>query len=202
VGSSNPGVWKYTEEMNPITFDAISADHASGRVTVRWSVAGDDGVQGYRVYRALAGEPGLNCLTSSAVSAEAPRQFFDDGVEPGKSYDYRVTAITPDGEWVSPIVSISVPEVSLDLLQNYPNPFNPTTTIPVVLPQRSTVHLAVYDVTGALITTLVDQDLGPGRHGITWNGTDVRGNVVSAGVYFCRLTTTGVTLSRKMVLLK
>jgi flagellar hook assembly protein FlgD len=98
------------------------------------------------------------------------------------------------------------PAVSVNHLeQNYPNPFNPSTTIAFSLADgpRRPVRLAVFDVTGALVRTLYDGHLGPGRHSFAWDGRNDRGQRVGSGVYFYRLAGDGgFTETRKMVLLK
>ena len=94
------------------------------------------------------------------------------------------------------------PPLALQLDQNHPNPFNPSTTISFVMPVKTRAMLAVYDVAGRHVRTLVDdvRDAGPNRAG--WDGRDARGNAVGSGVYLYRLTAEGRSLSRKMVLLK
>jgi FlgD Ig-like domain len=88
--------------------------------------------------------------------------------------------------------------------QNYPNPFNPTTRIAYEVEEgaRGNVTLAVFDVTGARVRTLVDEPARPGLHAIAWDGRNARGETVGSGIYFYRLTTPARTLTRKMVLLK
>ncbi|HXV13755.1 MAG TPA: FlgD immunoglobulin-like domain containing protein [Candidatus Krumholzibacteria bacterium] len=89
------------------------------------------------------------------------------------------------------------------VLESYPNPFNPSTTIRFALPKAETVSLAVYDVTGRLVRTLLDDARKPaGFFEAQWNGTDSNGRQVASGVYFFRLTTSTETLTRKAVLLK
>lgn len=90
----------------------------------------------------------------------------------------------------------------LSLRQNYPNPFNPGTTIAFTLPERARVTLAIYDVSGRLVNTLVDDVVGRGRQQHAWNGRDASGNPVSSGVYFYRLTAGGRTLTKKMVMIR
>jgi hypothetical protein len=88
------------------------------------------------------------------------------------------------------------------LHQNHPNPFNPTTVISYDLVSNSRVSLKVYDVSGRLVKTLVDDNRPAGRQSATWDGTDNAGNHVSSGVYFYRLNTAGNVFTKKMVLLK
>jgi hypothetical protein len=88
------------------------------------------------------------------------------------------------------------------LHQNHPNPFNPTTVIQYDLVAASKVSLRVYDVSGRLVRTLVDDNRPAGRQSAVWDGMDNSGNRVSSGVYFYRLETGAVVFTRKMVLLK
>lgn len=83
-----------------------------------------------------------------------------------------------------------------------PNPFNPAAVVAYALPERAAVELAVFDISGRLVATLVDGDVGPGRHEVLWNGANDRGEHVASGVYFCRISALGEEHSRKMVLMK
>ena len=88
------------------------------------------------------------------------------------------------------------------LQQNHPNPLNPTTTIEFSLDRQARATLAIYDVQGRLVRTLVDDIIGSGYQERIWDGKDSQGNPVSSGVYFYRLTAGNKTLTKKMVLLK
>ena len=75
-----------------------------------------------------------------------------------------------------------------DLLQNYPNPFNPTTTIEYTISNPGKVFLAVYNILGQHIRTLIQDYQTGGTHRTIWDGTDRTGNRVVSGVYFYKLT--------------
>ncbi len=91
---------------------------------------------------------------------------------------------------------------SFGLLQNYPNPFNPETRIEYEVKQPGRVNVAVYDVQGRLIATLLDADRNAGTYDVTWNGRDAAGQQVASGTYIYRLTMDGQAVSRKMVMVK
>jgi hypothetical protein len=84
----------------------------------------------------------------------------------------------------------------------YPNPFNPRTTVKFTLAARTDVTVAVYDVRGALVRTLVQGTLGAGEHTAGWDGTDMHGQAVATGVYFTRMIAGSFEQTRKMVLVK
>ncbi len=76
---------------------------------------------------------------------------------------------------------------------NFPNPFNPSTTINFSIHSDSKVELAVYNVKGQKVKTLVDDDIGKGSHLFIWNGNDDNNNLVSSGVYLYKLNINGRT---------
>jgi len=80
----------------------------------------------------------------------------------------------------------SLPGV-LALGLNYPNPFNPQTVIPLHLPVRAHVELAVFNETGQRVAMLVDGERPAGRHAVLWDGRDDGGCELGSGVYLCRL---------------
>jgi hypothetical protein len=90
------------------------------------------------------------------------------------------------------------------LFQNVPNPFNPITTIEfeVAGRQPQSVLLAIYNVRGRLVRTLVNRDLFPGRYAEIWDGRDDGARRTASGVYFYRLVTHDAVLTRKMLLLQ
>ena len=88
------------------------------------------------------------------------------------------------------------------LHQSYPNPFNPQVTIQFDLPVSCDVDLAIYDVLGRRVRTLVAGLQPAGSRTITWDGKDQNGSRVSSGIYFYRLTAGGFVETKKMVLMK
>jgi hypothetical protein len=105
----------------------------------------------------------------------------------------------------TPCISLSsapAPVHRLFLAQNSPNPFNPATTISFGLAAPGRIELAIYDLVGRRIRTLVSGMLEPGEYDLQWDGRDDRSVAVSSGVYVYRLICAERTLSRSMVLLK
>lgn len=88
------------------------------------------------------------------------------------------------------------------LSQNYPNPFNPSTNIRFTLKNAEHVKLVVFNMLGQKVRTLADQQMMAGSYIATWDGRDDRGNQLSSGVYYYRLETQSLTVTRNMVLLK
>jgi hypothetical protein len=89
-----------------------------------------------------------------------------------------------------------------NLAQNFPNPFNPSTTIAYSIADDTNVDLRIYDVTGALVKTLVDDFRKKNNYKIVWDGINNQGNSVASGVYFYRLIAGDFRATKKMVLLR
>ena len=83
------------------------------------------------------------------------------------------------------------------LHQNYPNPFNPNTTIRFEVETHRHATLHIYDITGRVVKTLVDEQLQPGEYEVQWDASNV-----ASGVYFYRLHAGDRQITRKLVLLK
>jgi len=68
------------------------------------------------------------------------------------------------------------------IAQKHPNIFNPVTTISYYLPRDSDVTLTIYDITGRLIETIVDQKQNGGHYTVQWDASDL-----PSGVHFHRI---------------
>ena len=86
--------------------------------------------------------------------------------------------------------------------QNYPNPFNPTTQIRYDLPEDALVSIAIYDVMGRRIRSLMNTSQTAGYHTIRWDARNDMGEGVSAGMYIYTIQAGEFRAMKKMVLLK
>jgi hypothetical protein len=91
---------------------------------------------------------------------------------------------------------------AFSLFQNYPNPFNPETVIRYALPENCYVELAIYNILGQKVKTLVNQYQNAGYKMVLWNGRDDKGNEIASGVYFCKIRTPRYSETKKMVSLR
>jgi flagellar hook assembly protein FlgD len=92
------------------------------------------------------------------------------------------------------------PPQATSLAAIYPNPFNPRTTIAYELAEAATVKLAIYDVRGMQVRVLEAGNRPSGRHQTIWDGQDDKGRAIPTGTYFCRLTTSQGSQTRKLTL--
>jgi len=80
---------------------------------------------------------------------------------------------------------------------NFPNPFNYKTNIKFTLSKQAYVLIKIYDITGKLITTLMDSDKKPGTYQIEFNASNL-----SSGVYFLEFNVDGIREFKKLLLIK
>ena len=102
--------------------------------------------------------------------------------------------------WVGIYISVDKSQERqkvFSLYQNNPNPFNPTTTISFSLPSTEPVNLKIYDSTGKLVTTLIDNSVSAGVHNVDWNARDF-----SSGIYLYRIEAGEFVETKKMLLIK
>lgn len=95
-------------------------------------------------------------------------------------------------EWNAPRASLSVGPV----------PCFGVLSIGFTLPESGRTVVSVYDMTGRVVATPVDDVLAAGDHSVVWGCSGQGAGSVPAGVYFCRLETASASISRRLVLLR
>ncbi len=133
-------------------------------------------------------------------NSNSPKQYsFEERINGAGNLFYRLKQIDTDGtaEYSEPIeVLVAMPRM-VELHQNYPNPFNPVTNISYSLPERTSVLLRVFDVSGQLVQTLVHGFQEAGVHTASFNG-----EALPSGMYFLNLQTPSGMETRKIQLIK
>jgi N-acetylneuraminic acid mutarotase len=98
---------------------------------------------------------------------------------------------------VTSVVEYPLAPLKFSLEQNYPNPFNPSTSIQYRLRESGFSSLAIYDLRGYEVHTLLYEFQAPGDYTVHFQADQL-----ASGVYFYRLTSGGLSQTRKMLLLK
>jgi hypothetical protein len=127
-----------------------------------------------------------------ALQAQCPAGDLDGDVEDSEFTWFPFTT-TSDG---------IAEETGIFLYPTRPNPSSGSTTIEMFLPGTRKVHLAIFDVRGRKVETIVSGELERGRHHLGWDGKTSSGAPAAQGVYFLKLNTGDTALTRKIVLLK
>ncbi|HEY5125488.1 MAG TPA: SBBP repeat-containing protein [Ignavibacteria bacterium] len=141
-----------------------------------------------------------------AFLLEGEDKIFVTGRAYGNNTGYDITTLELSQTNSIRNVGNEIP-ANFSLYQNYPNPFNPTTKIRFEIPATLSfphapsgnpyIRLAVFDITGREIATLVNEFLQPGSYKVTFDGSNL-----PSGIYFCKLQAGGFTETKKIVLLK
>jgi hypothetical protein len=193
-----------------------------GRLRVQWEVesvgAPFDGVGLQQTAFAMSPAP---------VNGVGSLQSFDgfaSGVSPGARQHVRVRTQTrspffPRSPWFSPQgngateadlstsgtpVSVGDPDglpAMLALAPPYPNPASRAVTFAFTLPRAGEVELAIFDLAGRRVASVVAGLRAGGTQRARWDGRDAAGGEAKQGVYFAKLTSAGRSVARKVIVL-
>ena len=83
------------------------------------------------------------------------------------------------------------------LLQNYPNPFNPSTTIKYSLYHRAHIQIEIFDISGKMVSSLINEVRQKGTYTIKFDGSKL-----ACGIYFYRLKAMNKVIMKKMILIR
>lgn len=108
-----------------------------------------------------------------------------------------VNTVIEDSNLVTDINEDEIIPAEIRLDQNYPNPFNPETIISFSIPERSTIKLSIFDISGKEVEVLYDGEIAAGSHRQIFNAANL-----ASGIYFCMLITKTEKVTMKMTLLK
>ena len=156
-----------------------------------------------------ASEEGVRFATFTAHRSPLGLVFDTDNAldEPfqGDGFVLSWTEGDPDGDdIVGPFndPSEGVVPAEFALAQNFPNPFNASTTIAFQLAFASQVELAVYNISGQRVRTLISGSLPAGHHRLQWDGRNDRGEPAASGAYLYQLSASDFVATRQLMLLK
>ncbi|MEK6565228.1 MAG: T9SS type A sorting domain-containing protein, partial [Bacteroidota bacterium] len=161
-----------------------------------YAVASDGSVAGYGVSDAT-GSYSISGIAPQTYTVYNDRMGFEEpvGTTSSPSYDasgnpqpstanFDIVETTTDVEGT--VVEIPT-EYRLE--QNYPNPFNPTTKIAFSIPKTEHVTIAVFNILGQKVATVVDRNFDAGTFTVSWNARNDGGVPLATGVYLYRITT-------------
>ena len=96
-------------------------------------------------------------------------------------------------------IDLSINELpnTYSLLPAYPNPFNPVTNIGYTIPRDSFVKILVYDISGRIVSELVNKQQSPGEYFIDWDASQF-----ASGMYLVQMSLPGYNKTQKLLLLK
>ena len=168
-------------ESGGVVRGIFAAGFSGGSASGIWTSNDDEPLTPELMQELLAGNIYLNLHTDAYRGGEIRGQVLPGGVV---------------ATGVEPVPGGELPS-AFALEQNYPNPFNPVTSISFSLAVPDHAVLAVYDLLGRHVATLVDEALLAGRYQVSFDG-----GTLSSGLYIYRLTAGERQVARRMLLLK
>lgn len=185
----------------PVELTSFTAEVSGNSVTLNWKTATETNNRGFAVQRKTSnsGWTNISFVNGNGTSTQSHEySYADNNLETGK-YSYRLKQVDMDGSSeFSNVVDADVEApAKFELAQNYPNPFNPTTKIDFSVPSNSNVKLTVYNVLGQQIAILANGFMKSGNHTVDFNAAGL-----NSGLYFYKLESNGVSLVKKMMLVK
>ena len=187
----------------PVELISFNAEIDENGIVLKWETATETNNFGFEVERSSDNKTfeKIGLIKGKGTTTEKQEYIFRDASVSSKSkFYYRLKQVDYDGTVTySDVIEVdySIIPDEFSLSQNYPNPFNPVTTIKFGIPKEVKVTLKVYDALGSEVTTIVNQELGPGYYLYEWNGAQY-----SNGVYFYSLTADRFVSTKKLILLK
>lgn len=190
LGTVQAGTWHKIE---------VSADTRANRVVVLidGTVAGE--------YRPSSGSiSGLTYVDMAGASANA---YFVDDVTIRRHCVPEPTCLVGNemsrGSWLTAVALHEDHDApTLLLAPAGPNPTSAAATLRFVLPRASKVQLAILDVAGRHVRTLLDRPVPAGTGTIAWDGRDDRGRLAPVGIYWVLMRSDDGHRTQKLALVR
>lgn len=191
------------ESLLPVELTSFTAQVTSSNVNLSWTTATEINNLGFEIERSVDNKNFITVgfVKGSGTVTEPKSYLFKDNysVKGTQTVYYRLKQVDYNGTYdysdaISVVLDIPA-EYSLG--QNYPNPFNPSTKIKYSVPQNGLVSIVVYDVTGQVVSTLVNEVKEAGNYEVDFNAAGL-----SSGIYFYIMTSNEFTQIKKMSILK
>ena len=191
----------------PVELTSFTASVDKKGVTLNWETATEVSNHGFDIERALVSADGKTSdfaklgFVNGNGNSNSPKSysFVDNKAVYGK-YVYRLKQIDTDGKFAySKTTEANVNNLPTTFVmeQNYPNPFNPSTTIKFSVPKESFVNVAVYNMLGQKVATIVNETMKEGAYEKTFNASNL-----SSGNYVYVMTAGDSKIVKKMTLVK
>jgi len=181
--------YKYLD-LPPRIPQNFSALRDSDTVLFKWNKNTESDFKFYRLYRDTSANFNID---SSKLIAELTDTFYTDILpSDAKSLYYKLTSTDRQGneseggeEIVIVVTGINEYNIIVSdyyLYQNYPNPFNPSTRIAYRLHKRGYVKMYLYDITGSILSVLVNEEKEAGYYEVEYTPKEL-----SSGIYVYKL---------------
>ncbi|HQM37269.1 MAG TPA: T9SS type A sorting domain-containing protein, partial [Candidatus Marinimicrobia bacterium] len=196
----------------PVELASFNATAGNGNITLKWITESEIENLGFNIYRSTSRDGEFVMLNAKLIAGAGSSSesheysYIDRDVKSGLTYWYKLEDVDYNGktEFHGPISAVlaNTTPTEFGLHKNYPNPFNPVTTISYDLAKDVYVELAVYNILGGKVITLVNGNQPAGSYQLEWDGRDSRGLIVSSGMYLLRINAGNYCKTNKMVFVR
>lgn len=197
----------------PVELSAFTATSSDSKVALYWRTESEIENLGFNIYRSQNSNKPFTMINNQLIpgagnsSSRHEYEYVDKDVTNGVTYWYKLEDVDYSGhtELHGPVSATPMKRsapIEFRLYPNYPNPFNPITTISYDLIEEGYVELAVYNMRGEKVTTLMQGKQAAGSYRMSWDGTDRNGGIVSSGIYFLRIVSGSYCKTSKMVFIR
>jgi hypothetical protein len=200
----------------PIEINSFNSNVTERQVNLSWTTKTEQNSSRFEIERSIVNANGATGVWAAvgvvpaSGSSNSPKKysFTEKDLQAGKQ-QYRLKLVDNNGSFkYSSVIEteIAIPK-NFEVSQNYPNPFNPSTRINYSLPFDSRVTVEVFNITGASIGQILNQEQSAGYYSVNFNSSGLYKSIAS-GVYIYRVTaadkSSGKSFSsiKKMMLLK
>jgi len=201
--ASQPALASSKDNLSPAAIQGFTGGAVDSEIFLSWNQNKEKDLKEYHLYRSVSIDVDLDTTDVYAVTTDTT--FTEEAPSSNMYYFVRAVDIHdnagPSEQWLYEMTGINntienQPQKYF-LSQNYPNPFNPVTSIRYQITSPDKVELTVFNTIGQKVKVLVNKKQTAGNYRVTFNGGSL-----PSGVYFYRLKTKGIMLTRKMLLVK
>ena len=201
--------YQLSDFFNPHALQNFTLNALENYVSLTWDVIENSDLN-YYVLEKSTDNTFLDNVETFYLSSNG---YNDHDIESDIEYFYRVY-YSLDNQFsnFSDTLSITLEFINIEnntlmpsspiLYQNYPNPFNPTTSIKYNLSKKTNVNIKIFNLNGRIMMDYIKANQPLGSYSTKWNGTNMNGQLVPAGMYFYSLQTKNYKQTRKMILIK
>ncbi len=192
----------------PVELQSLTSEIDNNNVTLKWITSSENNNSGFDIERKSGNNnwQRVSFVQGNGTSNTVHSYSYRDKLINTGIYNYRLKQIDYNGNYkyynLNSDVNIGAPKKFV-LKQNYPNPFNPTTNIEYELPNDSKVTINVYDVTGRLAATLVNEIQSAGYYKTQFDAGKLN---LASGLYIYQIVSESASIknvkSMKMMLIK
>jgi hypothetical protein len=188
----------FYDEPTGVVVEFFNAEWKEGVAELSWSVSNGSTFSGFNLYREPEDGSGKTLVNGALITGGSPFEYEDTAASPAYSYDYYLEALDESGAATTHgpvrLDAVGGTKVAFALYQTSPNPTAGSAMFRFSVPGDSNAELAVYDISGRKVATVIDGPVAAGEHSITADLSNL-----PSGVYVYRLVAGNDSAAKKFI---